>query len=279
MKIGVMLESFRLPLNQALQAAADVGADGLQLYAVRGETRFDQLLGTQAGRDLQQRAADLGLEFAAICGDFGHGFGDAEQNPGLIENSKRVVDLALEQGSTVVTTHIGVVPHGATGIDREHPRYGVMRDACGELAEYGRQHDVTFAVETGPEPAAVLRQFLDDIGGGIGANFDPANLAMVIAEDLPSAVASLGPYIVHTHAKDGVQLKACNPEDLYGGKLSFGEHVREVPLGQGAVPWPTYLDALRQAGFDGFLTIEREVGETPRADIEQAVVFLREQLA
>lgn len=278
MKIGVMLESFRLPVDEALRAAADVGADGLQLYAVRGETRFDQLLGTQAGRDLKRRADDLGLEFAAICGDFGHGFGDAEQNPELIDNSRRVVDLALELGSTVVTTHIGVVPHGEAGIDRAHPRYAVMRDACAELADYARSRGACFAVETGPEPAAVLRQFLDDIGEGIGANFDPANLAMVIAEDIPPAVASLGPYIVHTHAKDGVQLKACNPEDLYGGKLSFGEHIREVPLGQGAVPWPEYLNALRQGGFDGYLTIEREVGDTPREDIEQAVTFLREQL-
>lgn len=279
MHIGVMLESFRLPLDQALQAASEVGADGLQLYAVRGETRYDQLLGTPAGRDLQHRAADLGLQFAAICGDFGHGFGDAKENPTLIEQSCRVVDLAAQFGCSVVTTHIGVVPHGPGGIDRDHPRYAVMRDACGELAAYARNHDVTFAVETGPEPAAVLRGFLDDIGGGIGANFDPANLAMVIAEPIVPAVEALGPYIVHTHAKDGVQLKPVNPEDLYGGKAPFGEHIREEPLGRGAVPWVDYLAALRKVGFEGFLTIEREVGDDPRKDIQHAVAFLREQLA
>ena len=35
--------------------------------------------------------------------------------------------------------------------------------------------------------------------------------------------------------------------------------------------FPTYLAALRKAGYDGYLTIEREVGADPRKDIEQAV--------
>ena len=192
------------------------------------------------------------------------------------------MDLALELGCSVVTTHIGVVP-----ADPAHERYGVMASACEALGRYGEKAGATFAVETGPEPADVLRRFLDDIAlpKGLGVNFDPANLAMVIAEDIPAAVETLGPYIVHTHAKDGVNLKPVDAEQLYGyfagdvrGRFKPDDYIREVPLGDGAVPWKEYLQALRRCGFDGYLTIEREAGDNPAEDIERAVKFLRELL-
>ena len=54
---------------------------------------------------------------------------------------------------------------------------------------------------------------------------------------------------------------------------------KEVPLGEGEVDWDAYLGALREVGFDGFLTIERECGADPTADIKTAVAFLKEKLA
>ena len=42
--------------------------------------------------------------------------------------------------------------------------------------------------------------------------------------------------------------------------------------------YPEYLAALRDEGFDGFLTIERECGDTPEADIQLAFDYLTEQL-
>lgn len=283
MKIGAMVESFQVGLDAGLKAAAEVGAQGVQMYATAGETHPDNL-DTAGRRELLAKVNDLGLEFAAICGDFGgHGFQIAEDNPERVAASKKVMDLGLELKCNVVTTHIGVVPS-----DKSHPRYAVMADACSQLAEYGKSVGATFAIETGPESSDVLRAFLDAInaGSGLGVNFDPANLVMVIAEDIPQAVRNLGPYIVHTHAKDGRQLKSVDAEKLYesfavGGieGFNFGEYIMEDPLGQGDVPWDAYLDALKEVGFDGYLTIEREVGDNPRADIELAVNFLRDLLA
>ena len=60
------------------------------------------------------------------------------------------------------------------------------------------------------------------------------------------------------------------------GDVNYDDYFREVPLGQGQVPWQEYLAALREIGFDGFLTIEREVGENPDADIRMAADFLRD---
>ena len=91
---------------------------------------------------------------------------------------------------------------------------------------------------------------------------------------------------MHTHAKDGVMLNPNqNPSDVYhafaiGGvdALNACEGFKEVPLGEGQVDWVNYLKALKEIGFDGFLTIERETGENPTADIKKAVEFLRNGL-
>ena len=84
---------------------------------------------------------------------------------------------------------------------------------------------------------------------------------------------------MHTHAKDGVQLKNFDTRALYAPQY-FGltpcgwDVIREVPLGQGGVDWKSYLAALEEIGYGGYLTIERECGEDPAKDIGDAVRFL-----
>ena len=88
---------------------------------------------------------------------------------------------------------------------------------------------------------------------------------MVAGDDPVQAVSVLKDYIVHTHAKDGIK----KPDGSW----------QEVPLGKGGVDWPNYLKALKDIGYDGYLTIEREVGEDPAADIKLAVDFLKDHLS
>ena len=271
--IGVMLESFRLPIEEALGKARDLKVQGIQVYATTGELAPDRLSAAQR-KEFLKKVRDHGLVVSAVCGDLGHGFGDAQKNPGLVESSKRILDLSLEWESGIVTTHIGVVPE-----DRNHPRYRVMQDACGELARYADSAGAKFAVETGPETAVNLKAFLDSLRSrGVSVNLDPANLVMVTGDDPVAAVHTLKDYIVHTHAKDGKNLYYREPEKVYG--IVFTEKLEspsfeEVPLGEGGVDFPAYLDALREIGYKGFLTIEREVGEQPEEDIGKAVTFLR----
>ena len=218
-----------------------------------------------------------GLVFSALCGDLGQGFVNAEQTPALIEKSKRILDLAKDLETNVVTTHIGVIPS-----DCKHPRYAVMQAACAELSRYADSIDAHFAVETGPEPAETLKNFLDSLGShGVAVNLDPANFVMVTGDDPVRAVYSLRDYIVHTHAKDGIKLADGDPEAIYGvieDVIQAGDYFRELPLGEGDVPFADYLHALEDIGYLGFLTIEREVGENPAQDIALAIKFLHAQM-
>lgn len=276
--IGVMLDSFRLPTREAVKRAASIGAQGLQMYSTSGENSPENLKGA-ARRELLDFVKSNGLVFSAICGDLGRGFGHKELNPELIEKSKRILDLAKDLETDVVTTHIGVVPE-----DPSHERYKIMQDACRQLAEYADSIGSHFAVETGPETSATLKRFLDGLDStGVGVNLDPANLVMVTGDDPVAAVHNLKRYIVHTHAKDGVMLHKTNPEYIYGvtpapEDLAGIPFFREVPLGEGSVGFPSYLKALEEIGFKGFLTIEREAGDDPARDIGMAVEFLKKTI-
>ena len=108
-------------------------------------------------------------------------------------------------------------------------------------------------------------------------NLDPANFTMVTGQDAVEAVYILGKHIVHTHAKDGVQNYYRDPEIIYGlveAEMLASPSFEEVPLGEGSVDFPAYLKALDEIGYKGYLTIEREVGDDPEADIRKAVNFL-----
>lgn len=274
--IGVLLESFLLPTQDALDKAQALGMNGVQIRVTSGELAPENM-SKEARRELLKSIKDRGLTVSALCGDLGQGFGDPEKNPGLIERSKRIVDMALDLETDVVTTHIGVVP-----TDKAHPRYAIMQDACGQLAAYADSVRAHFAIETGPETAATLKEFLDGLHSrGVSVNLDPANFVMVTGDDPVQAVYTLKDYIVHTHAKDGRRLRYVKPEIVYGvaeeemlGSSSF----IELPLGEGDVDFANYLKALEEIGYKGFLTIEREVGDDPAKDIATAVTFLKGHL-
>ncbi|MDD4565888.1 MAG: sugar phosphate isomerase/epimerase [Eubacteriales bacterium] len=258
-KLGVVLESFELEFEKALTKASELELDGIQMYATKGTTTPENMSSSDR-KALLDLVHSKGLIFSALCGDFSQGgFGDKEKNRILIEKSKRIVDLALDLETKIVTTHIGVVPE-----DINDEKYKIMQEACGELCQYAETKGAKFAVETGPETAESLKKFLDSLGGkGVAVNFDPANFMMARGEDPVKGVYTLKDYIVHTHAKDGVP----------------GARGKDSPLGTGQVDFDAYLAALADIGYNGFLTIEREAGDRRVTDITNGVAFLRDKIS
>ena len=274
--IGVIIDSFRTDMKEALKKAENMGVTGIQVYSTRGDMSPENLSALQR-KEFLKRVKDHGLEISALCGDLGEGFGDPFKNKVNIEKSKRILDLAKDLETSIVTTHIGVIPQ-----DPNHDRYKIMQEACFELSQYADELKAHFAIETGPEIALTLKNFLDTLGSkGVAVNLDPANLVMVTGDDPVQAVYTLKDYIVHTHAKDGRRLLIKDPEVIYGlveEIIQEGKAFIELPLGQGDVDFKKYLQALTDIGYKGFLTIEREVGDNPEADIKLAVDFLNHML-
>ncbi len=278
MKIGVITDCFHKSHKEGIELAASLGLAGVQVYATTGA--FSPDMSEEQKAEYKALLKEKNMVISALCGDLGGcGFEDAVLNVERIEKTNRIVDLAVEFGTNVVTTHIGVIPE-----DKSNPRYKVMLDALTACGLYAKEKGVTLAIETGPEMAATLLAFLKDTKGGVGVNLDPANFTMVAGQDAVEAVYLLKDYIVHTHAKDGRKLdKSYTAEMVYhageffdeeGCKKAWASFI-ETPLGEGDVDWAAYLAALKDIGFEGFLTLERECGPDPTADIVKAVDFLK----
>ncbi len=257
MKIGVIVDCFHRGPAEGIKAAGELQFDGIQIFATNGEFSVAGLT-PEKKQYYKNLLAENRLEISALCGDFGGvGFAYAEENKKRIEKTKQIVDLAVEFGTNVVTTHVGTIP-----ADKSLPVYATMLSALTECGIYAKERGVTLAIETGPESAEILLDFIESTKGGVGVNLDPANFVMTLGIDPAETVYVLKDYIVHTHIKDGRHIPR-----------------GEVEIGKGEVDFERYLKALREIGYTGYLTIEREAGSDPYGDIQNARQFLLQKLA
>ena len=277
MKIGAIAESLKKPRLEAIKEYGKMGIQGVQMYCGKEFVDFSDA----QIQEIIDTAKAANVEIVSICGDIGgHDFQIADKCMAHAEFMCSVVDTAVRLNCRIITTHIGVVP-----ADKNDPVYPLMLKSIRYATEYAASHNCIVAIETGPEQPETLCAFIEDVNSkGLGVNLDPANLRMVSMADPVHAVEVLGKYIVHTHAKDGKVLEPGSAAAAYGmvnpdgTPRVFAEKPTkflEVPLGQGQVPWSEYIAALKKAGFDGFLTIERECGDNPAGDIQLAYDFLK----
>jgi len=261
LQIGIFADNLRLPLREGIAKTAELGLSSFQMYTtsgeafVSGEVTPDTMSAAQR-REFCRFYEGLGLTLSATCAEsFNTGFVIPERNEVMIPRMYAQIDLAVDLGASIVTTHIGTIPAEHNAV------WHILLDAMNRVGCYAERHGVVLAAETGHSSGPVTREFIDSLDTlGIRINFDPANLVM-LGFDLDEALTALMPYIVHTHAKDGVR---------------NGGQYHETPLGQGEVPWSHYIACLKAGAYDGAYTIEREVGADPLADIIAAIDFLRQ---
>lgn len=178
-----------------------------------------------------------------------------------IEHIKRASDFAHIMGIPAVQTHCGFIPENPND-----PAYREAVDAIREVAGYCREHGQHFRYETGQETPVTLLRAIQDVGlDNQGLNFDCGNLILYGKANPVDALEVVGRYVQGVHAKDG--LYPTNPRDL-------GE---EVPIGQGRVDFPRLLARLKDAGYRGAITIEREIsGPKQMEDLKKEKVYLED---
>ena len=144
----------------------------------------------------------------------------------------------------------------------ESPRAATLRETLRSLAAFGDRIGIALALEIGFDPAEAVRAYLAGFDtGSLKVTFDPANLLMHGHDPLANLTPLTG-LIAHVHARDA---------RLSG--LSRG--LQEVPVGAGDIDWMAFTATLQVAGFNGFLTVDREQGEDRLADAIAGVKFLR----
>ena len=99
----------------------------------------------------------------------------------------------------------------------------------------------------------------------IGINMDTANLILYGKANSVDAIRVFGKYVMDTHIKDGMYPTS-------GDKLG-----KETRIGDGKVDFFNFIKKLNELGYNGPLTIEREIeGEEQIRDIIYAKSYLED---
>ena len=171
----------------------------------------------------------------------------------------KMSDFARAIGVDICAAHIGFVPE-----DASDPTYPATVAAVQQICDHCAANDQRFALETGQETAEVLLRFIKDIDRpNLGVNFDPANMILYGSGEPMAAMEIVGDYVISCHCKDGVWPKE---EGTLGS---------ETPLGEGDVGIPNFFNKLKEIGYSGPVTIEREIeGEEQIRDIIESIKWL-----
>jgi sugar phosphate isomerase/epimerase len=267
-EIGVLFWAAPDP-SEVLQTAATFGVRCGQLGA-HGD--LDLSVAPVWKKALADAKFSVGSVSAAYTGEDYADIPTVERTVGLIPPATRaererrtyeVSDFAAAIGAGGVATHIGFVPH-----DASHPNYVAMRDLVRRICDHAAKHQQTFALETGQEAAPVLLHFIQDVNRpNLGINFDPANMILYGTGDPIEALGTLGKQVISVHCKDGDWPPKNEPKAL--GK--------ERPLGAGAVGIERFLAKLKEVGYKGPLTIEREGVDRSQwtQDVQAAISLLK----
>ncbi len=267
--IGVFA-SIDAGLGVRLEVAHELGVPTIHLHTPSRASRTPQ----RASEFLRQ-LSDLGIRITCLFGGFeGESYADiptVKRTVGLVPRETRaartaelkaIADFARELSVDAVGVHIGFVPH-----DPADPNYREVLELTRGVCDHCSRNHQALHLETGQEPADVLIRFLDDVGReNLFVNFDPANMILYGAGQPLPALELLGTRVRSVHCKDASW--SDRPGETWG---------REVALGEGDVDCAAFMDTLERIGYDGPLTIEREIPQEPerqKAEIGRAIELL-----
>ena len=270
MKVGVLVGLADIRAN--LERVKSYGFESAQICSWAIDTFTDEM-----AAEVKSAIADTGVEVRTFwCGWPGPAswtFYDGPLTLGLVPEAYRHirteallkgVEFANRCGIRQIATHAGFIPE-----DMNDTLYRGTLIALKRIVRQCKKYDMTFLFESGQETPATLLRTIEDLGGeNVGINFDTGNLILYGKGNPADAIDVFGKYVRDFHCKDGLY-----PTD--GRELG-----REVALGQGKADWKQIVGKMKALGYDGPLTIEREIhGDQQTKDILMAKETLERLIA
>ena len=235
---------------------AELGLPTIQLHAPHASQR-DQATAEKLKRQLE----NMNVVCTAVFGGFeGESYADIPtvvKTIGLVPETtraerlaemKEIADFTHWLGCDTVALHLGFIPH-----DTADQTFRDVVAVTAELCDHCAANGQFLHLETGQESAEGLLQFIAEVGrDNLKINFDPANMILYGTGEPIEALKKVAAHVRSIHCKDATW--SDKPGETWGC---------EVPLGQGQVDIRKYLQTLAEIGYQGPLTIEREIPEEP----------------
>ncbi len=192
------------------------------------------------------------------------------------------LDIALLLG----TDHIRLDPGTALPADRAADPdmdYILARMAEGMalVADVAADLDIKVGIENHGMlvgKVALVKRLIELIDRpNLGANIDPTNFYVVHGEDHIEGTRILADRATHVHLKDGLYSE--EPMDEPWREVPGGIWTLPAVGGEGDAQWATLLGILRDAGYDGTVSLETSVADDIFGSVKQGVTNLKRAIA
>lgn len=225
--------------REAWGEAAGLGLKGLVLDAT-GELA-PRALSETARRDIRGILQTMELALVALHLPTRRPFDNLQDLDDRLARAEQAFELAYGLGSKLVLANVGTVPP-----DVEPQRLADFKQAIQELGRRAERRGVRLAIEVGRQDPARLAGVLGALANpGLAVSVDPSALS-ASGYDPARAVEEFGERLGHAYAMAA--------ETLARPRAGF--------LSEAITPcdWPSFLGALEEVGYRGFLTIWPEPG-------------------
>src|SRR5262245_28211767 len=143
---------------------------------------------------------DRNLRVNAVTFRTRRGYNVPDELDRRVAATKEAMKFAYDLGASVLVNQIGRVPHEPQG-----PEWDLLVQVLSDIGNFSQHTGVWLAAETGSEDGPDLARLIESLPpGSLRVTFDPGNL-IVNGYSVPTALDTLGPHVVHVHAKDGVR--------------------------------------------------------------------------
>ena len=254
-------------LREACEIAAEIGYDGVE--PMGREPHLGVETTDEEARQLRAHLDDLGLAVPCLATYTGSYVGeDRETCEAELEGFERFCELAEILDVDLVRQF----PGGPSNYEATDEQYewsaGWMRRAADIAAEYDKRLAVEIHGNTIVESAADAVRLLDLIDReNAGAIHDAGNMYLSDEPYGPATVEELGDRLSHVHVKDERRVgDADGPGRFAREREDATNYYEPALLGKGDVDHGPLFRALREAGYEGFLTDECHVPQDDERD-------------
>lgn len=236
--------------DETLKVLSEAGYDGVEWL------RF---LNFMSGDDLKEicaKARAKGMGVPDIMGGGDLVVLKEEERAQRVQWTIDGIEMAREAGVPILNMTTGPAEWGeqpvVLGKDvTEGKAWEIATDGFRKVVEAAEKNDVTITIEAAFNMLVrdyyTLREFLGRFDSKkLAVNMDPSHLALV-GNDVPWVVRQLGKKIKHVHVKD-----------VFGNPGTVNKDFIFPLLGEGKIDWKEFFTALKEVGYEGYLSIEYE---------------------
>ncbi len=259
--MGIWRGQATLTVDQFLLKAKELGFDGVMLAAKRPHVSLIDY-DDAARQKLRARIKELGLELVCLAGycDFTAGV-DKPGVPNVEIEAIYVGELARlarDLGTNIVRVY--------TGYERPDmpydKQYAMVVEGLQIAGKIAARYGVTLAVQNHHDIALhheAMKWLLDEVNlPNVKAAFDcwSPTLEGLSSAEIKKALNIMKPYIIHTTTADYKELPRFKYEHNQTNYVALQSQMRAVPMGQGFIDYKTFINTLKEIGYQGYIAYE-----------------------